>query len=157
MRILFRYALHRMRGQPKTTAAAPADALSYRSVAPRVRPRRNDDAVHPSEASPVNFPAVVAAAALAAAVPVAMAQGSSPDPAVGRSVAATCANCHGTGGRAAPGSAVPGLAGRSREEIVRRMNEFRDGQRQATIMHQLAKGYTPAQIDAVAAYFAAQK
>ncbi|HEX4885483.1 MAG TPA: c-type cytochrome [Casimicrobiaceae bacterium] len=101
--------------------------------------------------------ASAAAVALATAASAVMAQAPAPDPALGRSLAATCSNCHGTGGKAAPGSAVPGLAGRSAEDIVRLMQEFRDGKRQATIMHQLAKGYTPEQVDAIAAFFAAQK
>ena len=37
------------------------------------------------------------------------------------------------------------------------MRAFRDGQRPATVMHQIAKGYTDPQIDAIAAWFAAQK
>jgi cytochrome c553 len=37
------------------------------------------------------------------------------------------------------------------------MRAFRDGSRPATVMHQIAKGYTDAQIDAMAAWFAAQK
>ena len=37
------------------------------------------------------------------------------------------------------------------------MRAFRDGKRPATVMHQLAKGYSDAQIDALAGYFAAQK
>jgi cytochrome c553 len=36
------------------------------------------------------------------------------------------------------------------------MRAFRDGKRPATIMHQLAKGYTDAQIDAISGYFASQ-
>jgi cytochrome c553 len=36
------------------------------------------------------------------------------------------------------------------------MRAFRDGQRPATIMHQLSKGYSDAQIDAIAAHFARQ-
>ena len=39
--------------------------------------------------------------------------------------------------------------------MVVQMKAFRAGTRPATIMHQLAKGYSDAQIDAVAAYFAA--
>jgi len=35
--------------------------------------------------------------------------------------------------------------------------DFKTGKRPATIMHQLAKGYTDEQIDALAAYFSAQK
>lgn len=74
-----------------------------------------------------------------------------------RTLAATCANCHGTDGRAAPGSAVPGLAGRPKEDIVAQLQAFRSGARPATIMQQLAKGYSDAQIAQIAGYFAAQK
>jgi cytochrome c553 len=73
-----------------------------------------------------------------------------------RSLAATCANCHGTDGRA-QGGTVPGLAGRDSGLIASMMREFRDGKRPATVMHQLAKGYTDQQIDTLAAYFAAVK
>jgi cytochrome c553 len=37
------------------------------------------------------------------------------------------------------------------------MNEFKNGKRPATVMHQLAKGYTDQQIELMAGYFAAQK
>ena len=71
-------------------------------------------------------------------------------------LAATCAICHGTGGRAVTKDVVP-LAGLPREHIASQMRAFRDGQRPATVMHQIAKGYTDAQIDALAAWFSAQK
>jgi cytochrome c553 len=74
-----------------------------------------------------------------------------------RYLAANCANCHGTDGRSAGGSGMPGLAGLSAAYFTEQMNAFRNGSRQATIMHQLAKGYTDAQIAAMAQYFAAQK
>ena len=73
-----------------------------------------------------------------------------------RSLAATCANCHGTLGRAQPGSSVVSLAGLPQAAIVEQMQAFRAGTRSATIMHQLAKGYTDAQIAQIAGYFAAQ-
>jgi cytochrome subunit of sulfide dehydrogenase len=73
-----------------------------------------------------------------------------------RSLAATCANCHGTDGRV-QGGAVPGLAGRDRELIASQLREFRDGKRPSTVMQQLAKGFTEQQIDTLAAYFAALK
>jgi sulfide dehydrogenase cytochrome subunit len=73
---------------------------------------------------------------------------------LGRDVAANCANCHGTDGRSR--GAIPSLAGQDAQVIVQRMKEFRDGRRAATVMQQLAKGYTDAQIEAAAAYFAAQ-
>ena len=74
-----------------------------------------------------------------------------------RALAATCANCHGTEGRAVPGSPMVALAGLPREHIVTQMKAFRDGTRPATVMHQLAKGYSNEQIDSIAAYFAAVK
>ncbi len=90
---------------------------------------------------------------LAAVLSAAAAQAQEPR---GRSIAATCANCHGTDGHSVT-SEVVSLAGLPAEQIAQRMREFRDGKRPATVMHQLAKGYTDAQIDAVAGYLAAQK
>ncbi|HEY1058310.1 MAG TPA: c-type cytochrome [Limnobacter sp.] len=66
------------------------------------------------------------------------------------SLVATCANCHGTNGQGAPGSAVPGLANLSAEYIATNMKWFKTGERPATLMHQLAKGYTDEQIDLIA-------
>jgi cytochrome c553 len=74
-----------------------------------------------------------------------------------RSLAATCANCHGTNGKAQPGSSVVSLAGLPKDYIVTQMKAFKDGKRPATVMHQLAKGYSDAQIEQIAGYFAAQK
>lgn len=70
-------------------------------------------------------------------------------------LAANCANCHGTAGQS-PG-AMPGLAGLARNYFVRQMQDFRDGRRTATVMHQLAKGYTDEQFEAMAEYFSRQK
>ena len=76
----------------------------------------------------------------------------------GRNLAAGCAICHGTEGRSmAKDSVLIPLAGLPRDHIATQMRAFRDGKRPATVMHQLAKGYTDAQIDAIAAWFAAQK
>ncbi len=74
-----------------------------------------------------------------------------------RALAATCANCHGTSGRAIDNSEVPGLAGMPAAYLVAQMQAFKKGERPATVMHQLAKGYTDEQIQQIAAYFAAQK
>jgi cytochrome subunit of sulfide dehydrogenase len=71
------------------------------------------------------------------------------------SLAATCASCHGTDGRSAT-KEVPSLAGLPKEHIVSQMKAFKDGSRPATVMHQLAKGYTDQQVETLAAYFAAQ-
>jgi sulfide dehydrogenase cytochrome subunit len=74
-----------------------------------------------------------------------------------RALAATCANCHGTQGRAVEAASVPGLAGLPASYMVEQMKAFKSGARQATVMHQLAKGYNDAQIEQIAAYYAAQK
>jgi cytochrome c553 len=63
--------------------------------------------------------------------------------------------CHGTDGRSAGGNEP--LAGMAKDELVRKVKEFRSGAKPATIMHQISKGYSDAQIDKIAAYFAAQK
>jgi cytochrome subunit of sulfide dehydrogenase len=73
------------------------------------------------------------------------------------SLAATCANCHGTEGRAVPGSRVPSLAGLDSAYFVAQLNAFKSGARPATVMQQIGKGFNDAQIEALARYFAAQK
>lgn len=93
---------------------------------------------------------IAIAAALAAAAFSAHSQEN------GRNLAAGCAICHGTEGRAVTKDVIP-LAGLPREHIATQMRAFRDGQRPATVMHQIAKGYSDAQIDAMAAWFAGQK
>ena len=77
------------------------------------------------------------------------------DPNLGRNLAAACANCHGTNGMSQQG--MPNLAGQQRTYLVQQMQDFRAGKRPATIMHQIAKGYTDEQIDALAAYFSMQR
>ena len=74
-----------------------------------------------------------------------------------RALAATCANCHGTQGQAVSNASVPGLAGLPASYVVEQMKAFKAGTRPATVMHQLSKGFSDAQIEAMAAYFAAQK
>ena len=73
-----------------------------------------------------------------------------------RNLAAACAICHGTGGWPAADAPLIALAGLPRDHIATQMRAFRDGKRPATVMHQIAKGYTDAQIDAMAAWYAAQ-
>lgn len=72
-------------------------------------------------------------------------------------VSATCATCHGTLGKAADGSSLVSLAGMPAANIVMQMKAFKDGTRPATVMHQLSKGYSDAQVAMIASYFAAQK
>ena len=73
------------------------------------------------------------------------------------SMASACAMCHGQRGTPVAGSTVARLAGRPAESIVDAMKAFKEGKREATIMHQIAKGYSDAEVAAIAAYFAQQR
>ena len=94
---------------------------------------------------------IAAGAAALACVVATTAGAQSVDATQARYIAANCANCHGTSGKSS--GAMPSLAGQSKVYLVEQMRAFRDGKRTATIMHQIAKGYTEAQIDAVADHF----
>ena len=69
-------------------------------------------------------------------------------------LAGHCAACHGTDGKNASG--LPALAGLNAQYFGAQMRAFQSGRRQATVMHQIARGYDDAQIEALARYFALQ-
>jgi cytochrome c553 len=94
------------------------------------------------------LPAVVLGL-LAAAAPA-----HAQDALLARNLAATCANCHGTNGQAR-GDMKP-LAGMSADKLIAMISDYKSGAQPATIMHQISKGYTDAQIRLIAGYFAAQ-
>lgn len=73
----------------------------------------------------------------------------------GRSLAASCASCHGTQGRP-KGTAMPPLAGMKADVMLELLADFRSGRQPGTVMPQIAKGYTEAQLRLIAGYFAAQ-
>ena len=73
-----------------------------------------------------------------------------------RSLAASCTACHGTDGNSV-GEVPPGLAGKNKDYLLQSLLEFKSGKRPATVMHQLAKGYTDGQLERIAAYFSAVK
>jgi len=68
-------------------------------------------------------------------------------------MANTCAGCHGTAGKSV-GPASPNLAGISESYFTDAMKGFKEGTRPATIMNRIAKGYSDAQIESMATYFA---
>jgi cytochrome c553 len=93
--------------------------------------------------------------ALAAAIgfaSIAAAVVASAEPPPG---AAACSGCHPASARVT--SPVTRLNGLDRAAIVRAMQEFRSGQRAATVMDRIAKGFTDAEIQAIAAWYAAQR
>jgi cytochrome subunit of sulfide dehydrogenase len=72
-----------------------------------------------------------------------------------RTLAASCAACHGTNGNALGGSAI--LAGMNGSYFTTQMLAFKDGSRPATVMHRHAKGLNVDEINLLADYFARQK
>ena len=97
--------------------------------------------------------APIAAACLLATAGSALAA----DPNLGRNLAATCANCHGTNGNAVKGAGLDSLAGIPKDKTLQKLADFKSGDKPASIMHQIVKGYSDAQLDLIATYFAAQK
>jgi cytochrome c553 len=69
--------------------------------------------------------------------------------------AASCSGCHPA--RAGVAGAAPHLNGRDATQIAAAMQEFRAGQRPATVMDRIAKGFSEDEIKAIAAWYAAQK
>ncbi len=72
-----------------------------------------------------------------------------------RTLAASCAACHGSNGNALAGNAV--LAGMDKSYFITQMLAFKNGDKPATVMHRHAKGLQVDEINELAAYFAAQK
>lgn len=64
--------------------------------------------------------------------------------------ASTCSGCHAAGGMVA-------ITGRPAAETVAIMAAFRSGARPATLMNRLVKGFSPEEIQAIAAWLEAQR
>ncbi|MFT3759115.1 c-type cytochrome [Thauera sp.] len=77
------------------------------------------------------------------------------DPNLARNLAATCANCHGTNGQSVGG--MDSLAGEAQDKLMQKLMDFKSGDKPATIMHQIVKGYSDEQLTLITAWFAAQK
>ena len=67
----------------------------------------------------------------------------------------TCAGCHGMDG-ASVGPASPTIAGLAPDTFTEAMQQFKKGERPATIMGRIAKGYTDEEIELMAEYFSKQ-
>ena len=94
----------------------------------------------------------VVAAAAVGLVSIAAAVATAAEPPAG---AAACSGCHPSSARVP--SPVLRLAGLDRAIIVKAMQDFRAGQRPGTVMDRIAKGFTDDEIQAIAAWFAAQR
>jgi cytochrome subunit of sulfide dehydrogenase len=76
-------------------------------------------------------------------------------PAVPPSGAASCTGCHAADPKIE--TRVPRISGRPPAEIAAAMEAFRSGQKPATVMDRIAKGFTDAEIRAIADWVSAQK
>jgi len=74
-----------------------------------------------------------------------LAQEPAPNAAL---IAANCAVCHGQGGMGA--GDIAKINDKTPAQIVEAMGAFRDGKKPSTIMGRIVKGYSDAQIAAVA-------
>jgi sulfide dehydrogenase cytochrome subunit len=81
-----------------------------------------------------------------------LAEAAPPTPPPG---ASSCLGCHSTSKSVE--TVVPRLVGRSPAEIEAAMQEFRTGQKPASVMDRIAKGFSADEIAAIAAWYAAQK
>jgi cytochrome subunit of sulfide dehydrogenase len=72
-----------------------------------------------------------------------------------RTLAASCAACHGSEGNSA--GITPTIAGLEAGYFTTQMLAFKDGSRPATVMHHHAKGLNTEEINQLAVYFSLQK
>ena len=77
----------------------------------------------------------------------AAAQAQGPSPAT---IARNCYLCHGPEGKTA--GPMPRLAGQPAGAIAKALTDFKTDQRKGTIMNRIAKGYSDADLQAVAQY-----
>jgi len=96
-------------------------------------------------------PFITLVAGLVAGLSCAAVQAQSPS---APNLSNNCAGCHGTNGYSA--KPMPIIAGLSQPYFSRVMRQFKNGERPSTIMGRLAKGYTDAEIDEMAAFFSSQ-
>ncbi len=82
--------------------------------------------------------------------PAAAPPSAPPSPAAVVNMISNCYSCHGTDGRS-PGS-IPSLTGKNAEQALLVLKEFKSGQLAATVMTRHAKGYTDAELEAIANY-----
>lgn len=66
----------------------------------------------------------------------------------------TCAACHGYDG-VSNGPATPSIAGMPPEYFIETMKAFKNGERPATVMDRIAKGYSDEELEIMAEFFAA--
>jgi cytochrome c553 len=66
-----------------------------------------------------------------------------------------CSGCHAS--NAAVGTQVPSLIGRKPDEIIAALAAFKNGQRPATVMDRIAKGFSDDEIRAIAEWYGTKR
>jgi cytochrome c553 len=77
------------------------------------------------------------------------------DAQAGKAKAAACVGCHGADGRGVAPN--PGLAGKSEDQLVQAMQDYKTGKRPNAIMKGLVAGLSDQDIANLAAYYASLK
>jgi sulfide dehydrogenase cytochrome subunit len=98
------------------------------------------------------FPVAISAADAPTSAPAAVPMVAPPSPAAVVNMVNNCFSCHGTDGRS-PG-AIPSLTGKNTEQALLMLKEYKSGQLASTVMNRHAKGYTDAELEAIAKYIA---
>ena len=96
----------------------------------------------------------ITAALLAMPLLSATASAQSPAPPAGRLLASNCFQCHGTNGA---GSTFDSIAGKSVDEIYKKLREMQAKDPGNDIMTAHARGYTDGQLRQISAYLSQQR
>lgn len=95
---------------------------------------------------------VSAGAILLVAIGAAQAAG---DVAAGKAKSAACAACHGANGQGVPPN--PALTGKSEDQLVQAMRDYKSGKRSNAVMKGMMAALTDQDMANLAAYFASLK
>ena len=77
------------------------------------------------------------------------------DVAAGKAKAVVCAGCHGPAGQGIPPN--PALAGKSEDQLLQALKDFKSGKRDNPVMKGMAAGLSDQDMANLAAYFASLK
>jgi cytochrome c553 len=77
------------------------------------------------------------------------------DPAAGKAKAAACAGCHGANGQGIPPN--PALAGKSEDQLLQAMQDYKSGKRSNAVMKAMMAGLSDQDMANLAAYYASLK
>ena len=93
--------------------------------------------------------------AVAAWLGIASAAQAAGDVAAGKAKAASCAGCHGTTGQGVPPN--PALAGKSEDQLLEAMKDYKSGKRNNAVMKALMGPLSDQDMANLAAYYASLK